>query len=177
MNDDRVMNFILHAGFTNNPSEKLKIIFVPCYLDRQDGILNVSYYDLLIGMDATVFPSYYEPWGYTPLESIAFGIPTITTDLAGFGLWAQNKHRGESVCSPFLECVSIVHRTDGNYHEVVSSIVNSLLELINKDKSEIEMIRNKCFELASHVEWEDFIEHYFVAYHAAFFNAAQRNGI
>ncbi|MFQ9022788.1 MAG: glycosyltransferase [Parabacteroides merdae] len=58
-------------------TDKLKIIFVPCYLDGRDGILNKPYYDLLIGMDATVYPSYYEPWGYTPLESIAFGIPTI----------------------------------------------------------------------------------------------------
>ena len=55
-------------------------------MDGKDGIFNMTYYDLLIGMDATVYPSYYEPWGYTPLESIAFGIPTVTTDLAGFGL-------------------------------------------------------------------------------------------
>ena len=48
-------------------------------------------------MDATVYPSYYEPWGYTPLESIAFGIPTITTDLAGFGLWAKKHVTGNNI--------------------------------------------------------------------------------
>ncbi|MDR0844256.1 MAG: glycogen/starch synthase, partial [Tannerella sp.] len=80
MEDDRIMNFISQAGFTNRASEKLNIIFIPCYLDGNDGIFNLPYYDLLTGMDATVFPSYYEPWGYTPMESIAFGIPTITTD-------------------------------------------------------------------------------------------------
>jgi len=170
MNDDRVMNFILHAGFTNNPSEKLKIIFVPCYFDGQDGILNVSYYDLLIGMDATVFPSYYEPWGYTPLESIAFGIPTITTDLAGFGLWAKSK----TLHNTIDEGVTVVHRTDSNYLEVVSSISETLLELIKKDKSEIDQIQRKCFDLASKAEWNEFIMYYFSAYHAAFINAAKR---
>ena len=80
MPEDKVLNYINHAGFTNAASEKLKIIFVPCYLDGKGGIFNKTYYDMLIGMDATVYPSYYEPWGYTPLESIAFGIPTITTN-------------------------------------------------------------------------------------------------
>jgi len=170
MNEDRIMNFISYAGFTNNPSEKLKIIFIPCYLDGRDGILNTSYYDLLIGMDATVFPSYYEPWGYTPLESIAFGIPTITTGLAGFGLWAKNRMHNYSI----NEGIMVVRRTDGNYLEVVSSISESLLELIKKNESEIAMIRQKCFTLASKAEWKEFITHYYSAYDIAFRNAAIR---
>ncbi|MDR3253012.1 MAG: glycosyl transferase [Tannerella sp.] len=91
MSHDRVMSRILSTGFTNTPKDNVRIVFVPCYLDSYDGIFNLSYYDLLIGLDATVFASYYEPWGYTPLESVAFGIPTITTDLAGFGIWAQSQ--------------------------------------------------------------------------------------
>ena len=170
INEDRVMNFISYAGFTNYPSEKLKIIFIPCYLDGKDGILNHTYYDLLIGMDATVFPSYYEPWGYTPLESIAFGIPTITTDLAGFGLWAQSMIPDNSI----HEGVAIVHRTDDNYLEVVSTIARTLLDLIKKEKTEIETIKEKCFNLASKFEWKEFITHYHTAYDIAFANAAKR---
>jgi glycosyltransferase involved in cell wall biosynthesis len=166
MNEDRIMNFILYAGFSNLSSEKLKIIFIPCYFDGRDGILNVSYYDLLIGMDATVFPSYYEPWGYTPLESIAFGIPTITTDLAGFGLWAQNKMQDNAID----EGVKVVRRTDDNYLEVVSTISETLLELINKDKPDVEIIRDKCFDLASQAEWKEFIMHYYAAYDVALHN-------
>ncbi|WP_302314877.1 glycosyltransferase, partial [uncultured Muribaculum sp.] len=74
-------------GFANAKADNVKVIYVPCYLNGSDGIFDKTYYDLLIGMDATVFPSYYEPWGYTPLESIAFGVPTITTTLSGFGQW------------------------------------------------------------------------------------------
>jgi len=172
MNEDKVMNFILQAGFTNNPSEKLKIIFIPCYLDGKDRILNRSYYDLLIGMDATVFPSYYEPWGYTPLESIAFGIPTVTTDLAGFGLWAKNRIQDNSI----NEGVAVVHRSDDNYFEVVHHISDILLELIKKETPEIETIKKKCFELASKAEWKEFMAHYHTAYKVAFANAAKRTG-
>jgi glycosyltransferase involved in cell wall biosynthesis len=172
MNDDRVMNFILQAGFTNHPSEKLKIIFVPCYLDGQDGIFNQSYYDLLIGMDATVFPSCYEPWGYTPLESIAFGIPTITTDLAGFGLWAKHVLLVKSID----EVVAVVHRTDDNYFATVHQIAEALLSLTRKSHVESRQIQNKCLELASQAEWRRFIIHYYKAFDVAFANAARRIG-
>ena len=170
MNEDKVMNYILHAGFTNNPSEKLKIIFLPCYLDGQDGILNQSYYNVLIGMDATVFPSFYEPWGYTPLESIAFGIPTITTDLAGFGLWAKNRMKNNSID----EGVAVVHRTDDNYIEVVQHISGILIDMIKKEKPAIENIKKKCLALASKAEWKEFIAYYYTAYAIAFTNAAKR---
>lgn len=130
MEQDKVLNYISHAGFTNSATDKLKIIFVPCYLDGRDGILNKPYYDLLIGMDATVYPSYYEPWGYTPLESIAFGIPTITTDLAGFGLWAKKHVTGNNIS----EGVAVVNRDDFNYFEVADAITSSILALAGKDK-------------------------------------------
>jgi len=170
MNEDRVMNYILQTGFTNNPSEQLKIFFIPCYLDGHDGILNSTYYDFLIGMDATVFPSYYEPWGYTPLESIAFGIPTITTDLAGFGLWAKSNVSEHSID----EGVVVVHRTDDNYWDVVQHITRILQKLIKKKTSATEDIQKKCFYLASKAEWKEFITHYRAAYDVAFANSAKR---
>ena len=74
-----------------DPASKVHVIFVPSYLDDRDGIFDKSYYELLVGMDLTLFPSYYEPWGYTPLESIAFSVPTVTTTLAGFGLWIDRR--------------------------------------------------------------------------------------
>ena len=97
MEHDKIISHIRQAGFTNNSSDKIKIIFKnPVIFSGSDGIFNTPYYDLLIGMDATVYPSYYEPWGYTPMEGIAFGIPTITTNLAGFGLWAKHFVSGNS---------------------------------------------------------------------------------
>ena len=105
----------------NSADSKVKVLFVPVYLDGHDQIFNLNYYDFLIGFDLSVFPSYYEPWGYTPLESIAFGIPTVTTTLAGFGRWIKEnftQHQG----------VTVVERTDTNDTEVVNAIAEALLE-------------------------------------------------
>jgi len=168
MNDDKVMNFILSSGFTNSPSEKLKIVFIPCYLDGRDGIFNKMYYDLLTGMDATVFPSYYEPWGYTPLESITFGIPTITTDLAGFGLWVKNLVSGNDI----REGVAVIQRTDYNYFDVIQGISEQLFHIMEADENDI---RQKCFQLATSVEWKKIIAHYYTAFDIALQNAKKRN--
>ena len=171
MEQDKVLNYISHSGFTNSAADKLKIIFVPCYLDGRDGIFNKPYYDLLIGMDATVYPSYYEPWGYTPLESIAFGIPTITTDLAGFGLWAKKHVTGNNIS----EGVAVVNRDDFNYFEVADAITSSILALAGKDKKEMAEIRKRSFCLAAKAEWSKFIVYYEEAFRIALEHASKRN--
>lgn len=169
MQDDRVINFILSAGFTNTAAENLRIIFIPCYLDGHDQILNRSYYELLPGMDATVFASYYEPWGYTPQESIAFGVPTITTDLAGFGMWAETVVSGKQI----KEGVSVIKRTDDNYFDVVNQIADTLSELMNTDN--VETVRTNCVQIARKTEWDKFITYYYTAFDKAFSNAEKRN--
>jgi len=166
MQDDRVANFILSSGFTNAESDKVRIIFVPCYLDGHDGIFNCTYYDLLPGIDATVFASYYEPWGYTPLESLAFGVPTITTDLAGFGMWAKTLVSGKDPG----EGVTVVHRTDDNYFDVTHKTSEAIISLMNTKDD----MRQRCQNLASKAEWKQFIAHCYAAFDIAFFNANKR---
>ena len=169
MDNDRVSNFILQTGF--NANERLKIIFVPCYLDGRDGLFNTPYYDLLIGMDATLYPSYYEPWGYTPLESVAFGIPTITTDLAGFGRWAQTVVSGCDI----TEGVTVIHRTDDNYAAVVDGAAEALRILIRHTDAERRAIAVRCQALAAQAEWERFITYYYTAFDHALSAAQQRS--
>ena len=172
MQNDRVINYIGNAGFRNSQSSKMKIIFIPCYLDGKDGIFNKSYYDILIGMDATVYPSYYEPWGYTPLESVAFGIPTITTNLAGFGLWAlKTGVSGKDI----HEGVSVIERTDFNYFDVAEAIKEQIIDLSNTDEKGRLAIRNHCFALAQKAEWSRFISYYQEAFSIALTKAAERN--
>ena len=111
MSHDNILDQLKYLNMSNAKDSKVKVIFVPCYLDGKDGIMNLSYYDTIIGNDLSVYPSYYEPWGYTPLESIAFKVPTITTDLAGFGMWV-NSEVGHP--SELKDGVKVVHRTDYN---------------------------------------------------------------
>jgi glycosyltransferase involved in cell wall biosynthesis len=172
MENDKALNYISMKGFTNKSTEKVKIIFIPCYLDGKDGILNKPYYDLLIGMDVTIYPSYYEPWGYTPLESIAFGIPTITTNLAGFGLWARKEGVGDDI----TQGVQVINRTDANYFEVVEKIRQAVLTLCGENKTGLKAIRNRCSKLATQAEWSKFISFYQQAFDAALKNKTKRNG-
>jgi glycosyltransferase involved in cell wall biosynthesis len=166
MEDDRILNFIMQKGFTNTSDSKLKIIFVPCYLTGEDGVFQKTYYDLLIGMDATVYPSYYEPWGYTPLESIAFGIPTITTSLSGFGRWVMKEGLGNDI----LQGVRVIERTDANYFDVANEIADAVLKLCAEKKDGLAETRCKCYGLASKAEWHNFIRHYQEAFDFALKN-------
>ncbi|MDR0873761.1 MAG: glycogen/starch synthase [Prevotellaceae bacterium] len=142
---------------------KVKVIFVPSYLDEKDGIFNKSYYDLLIGFDITVFPSYYEPWGYTPLESAAFGIPTITTDLSGFGQWVLEESKDKSISNG----VAVVHRTDDNYLEVAEQISQELFDFSGKTARDLKLTQKMAFKISQKALWKHFIEYYYKAYHTA----------
>ncbi len=169
--EDSILKRIQGIGFSNDKNNNITVIYVPCYLNGNDGIFNATYYDLLIGMDATVFPSYYEPWGYTPLESIAFGVPTITTTLSGFGQWILS-----AFDNSFSECgVNVISRKDGNYCEVVENIARSLRYLINSDENTMKEVNRASINTAKQADWSNFIDYYTKAYEIALNNAIKRN--
>lgn len=169
--NDNVLSTLGYLGMHNTQIERVKVIFVPSYLDGHDGIFNMTYYDLLIGMDMSVFPSYYEPWGYTPLESVAFSVPTITTNLSGFGQWVLSKRQQQS--SLFSgsalpeDGVAVVRRTDSNWNELVSDIAQTILAYINASPAQQEQIRHRAAEIAQQADWKHFFKYYHNAYHCA----------
>ena len=167
---DPIYNRINALGFHNEPEDKVTLIDVPCYLNGNDGIFNMTYYDLLAGLDAAVFPSYYEPWGYTPLESAAFGVPTITTDLAGFGQWVLDRFGDDSD----RYGVKVLHRTDGNYDETVRAIAMSMMNLYVMSDKVNRAIRNANRTTSKAASWENFIQYYDKAYNHALSLAEER---
>lgn len=171
MSHDQVLDMLKYLNMSNGADTKVKVVFVPCYLDGKDGILKELYYDLLIGMDLSVYPSYYEPWGYTPLESIAFKVPTITTDLAGFGLWVNSLKGGSSTLK---DGVKVIHRTDYNYPEVADVIKDTISEFSTLTDTEINKIRKNAANIAEKALWKHFIQYYYEAYDVALRNAAKR---
>jgi glycosyltransferase involved in cell wall biosynthesis len=151
-------------GMHNHPLDPVKLIFVPCYLDGQDGIFNMYYYDLLIGMDLCVYPSYYEPWGYTPLESVAFHVPCITTDLAGFGLWTRTlKDDNEHISGG----VHVVHRTDNNFDIAANDIRDAIILFTQMDHTAVAQTRKQAAGIAERALWKHFIKYYEQAYDIA----------
>ena len=173
MSHDQVLDMLKYLGMSNSPESKVKVIFVPCYLDGKDGIFNISYYDLILGNDLSVYSSYYEPWGYTPLESVAFHVPTITTDLAGFGLWANSLKRGEEY-SCLEDGVKVVHRSDYNYSEVADVIKDTIAKFSSMNQKQIDAIRKNAAKVAEKALWKHFIKYYYEAYDIALKNAYQR---
>lgn len=171
MEHDNLLGMLNRLDMQNSATDKVKVIFVPCYLDGKDGIFDKDYYDILLGEDLSVYASYYEPWGYTPLESVAFKVPTITTDLAGFGLWVNSLENQHGI----NDGVEVLHRSDSNYWEVVENIKETILFFNKKESDEIKMMRNSAAAVAEQALWKHFISYYYKAYDIALNNAQKRN--
>jgi len=166
--EKEVIAFVMIPYLDRAPSRKGRVsaIFVPYYLDGHDPLFGKTYYDLLIGMDVTVFPSYYEPWGYTPLESCAFHVPTITTSLAGFGVWAAQQKDQYGVI--------VIDRNDSNFDEVASHIAEDLLRFDRLTKEEKARARKEAAAVAKKADWKHFFKYYKKAYEIALKNRDNR---
>ncbi len=171
MSHDSVLSMMKYYDMHNSKDDQVKVVFLPCYLDGKDGILNMTYYDIVLGNDLCVYPSYYEPWGYTPLEAIAFKVPCITTDLAGFGLWANKEfgHNGE-----IEDGVKVIHRTDYNYSEVADAIKDTVAKFSSMTQKQVDACRKAADALSKKALWSEFIKYYHEAYDIALRKAQER---
>lgn len=169
--DDTIINRIRQLGFPSQATDsKVHVVYVPCYLTGEDGIFDMTYYDMLAGLDLTAFPSYYEPWGYTPLESVAFGVPTVTTSLSGFGQWvlASGKNGFDK------SGVVVIPRNDSNYHDVVESLADAMLSMSKASPETLASDSAIARETADKAEWNNFITYYVEAFRMALAVADKR---
>ena len=171
MGHDNVLNMMKFYDMHNRHEDNVKVIFLPDYLDGRDGIMNLTYYDVVLGNDLCIYPSYYEPWGYTPLEAVAFKVPCITTDLAGFGLWANKEfgHEGQ-----LQDGVRVIHRTDYNYSEVADAIKDTVADFSAMSQKQVDACRKKADALSKKALWSEFIQYYHEAYDIALRKAEAR---
>lgn len=169
--NDPVLNFLHSHGMKNDIHSRVKVIFVPCYLDGSDGIFQMPYYDLLIGDDLAAYPSYYEPWGYTPLEAVAFHVPCITTSLSGFGVWASSSVGHDSKLEDGVE---VIARNDYNFQEVAEKVSATIARYSALDKKAIDKVRQSAAKLAEKALWKNFITYYYDAYDFALRKAKER---
>lgn len=174
MSHDQVLGMLKYLDMQNRKEDRVKLIFLPCYLTGDDGIVNLSYYDVVLGNDLCIYPSYYEPWGYTPLEAIAFHVPCITTDLSGFGLWVNKElgHPGE-----IGDGVKVIHRTDYNYSEVADNIKDTVAAFSAFSPEEAKKSRMSAERLSRKALWSNFIKYYEKAYDIALKKAEGRKDV
>ncbi len=171
MSHDNVLEMLKYYDMHNYKDDHVKLIFLPCYLTGDDGIINMTYYDVVLGNDLCIYPSYYEPWGYTPLEAIAFKVPCITTDLSGFGMWANGVKGGNSEIE---DGAKVIHRTDYNYSEVADIIKDTVAKYSNMSAADVKKARQNADKLSKKALWSEFIKYYYEAYDFALRRAEGR---
>ena len=158
---DTVTGRLREVGLTNALGDKVKVYFIPSYLNGDDGVFNMPYYDLLCGLDLALFPSYYEPWGYTPLEALAFRVPTLTTTLAGFGMWVRSHYKGKH------PGITVLDRDDNNYSQVVDGVMARIREIAELDLDQRNAYRENARKVAQIALWANQIVYYQKAYSLA----------
>jgi glycogen(starch) synthase len=162
--DDDITKIIKAVNLLNKPQDKVKVIYYPIYLKSADGFLNLDYEDAIVGCHAGFFLSFYEPWGYTALESAANGVITVTTDLTGFADYVS-KITNLNLENQGLYIVSRKGRRDADVVEDVSNIMLKIAKLSRADRvqNRIEIRR-----IASYCSWDNLIKNYLDLYNVAF---------
>ena len=162
--EDQIVQTIQRMGLWNTTADAVKVVLIPCYLDGADGVINMEYYDLLTANDLCIYPSYYEPWGYTPLEACAFKTPCVTTDLSGFGRWVDERlgHSGG-----LEDGVVVMHRDDDNYYDVAGKIADTIDKMMTASPAAVKKYRAAAEKIAEGAQWKYFYLHYMEAYRKA----------
>lgn len=169
---DNIYCRINSLGFRNSNADKLTVIYVPSYLNGDDGVIGLNYYDVLVGLDLTIFPSYYEPWGYTPLESIAFGVPTVTSNLSGLGQWIIGNFGDD-----YKKCgTKVIERTDSNYGEATATVAEAIEQIYGSTPNVRAKLSKASQVTAKMATWDKFITYYETSYELALKLANQRDG-
>ncbi len=156
-------------GLLNRPEDRVKVVVEPVYLDGSDGFIDLGYYDAMAGCDLGVFPSYYEPWGYTPLESAAVGVPAITTDLSGFGMYMKDKmplqQSPSSLSTP--RGITILDRFQKSAAECTAQLVHELHAHLFYDHAQQIESRLDAKRAVLVADWKVLIDNYIAAHNRA----------
>jgi glycogen synthase len=157
--NDPLINEFIKFGLDNKKEDRVKIINYPVYLTGVDGLLDLEYYKAIVGCHLGVFPSYYEPWGYTPLESAAHGVPAITTDLAGFGRFMKDKTKNKGIY--------VLERMGKKDDAVIKKFADVLYNYTKFDRNERVKQKIAAKELSNLADWKSLIDNYIKAHNLA----------
>ncbi|HZX44820.1 MAG TPA: glycosyltransferase [Candidatus Nanoarchaeia archaeon] len=160
--NDIILKELINYGLDNREDDPVKVIYYPTYLDVNDGLVNLSYYDAMAGCHLGVFPSYYEPWGYTPLEASALGVPSVTSDLAGFGRFIEGKLKNN-----LNDGIFVLKRFNRKQEDIERDFTELLYKFIMRDKHSRAANKLNAKELSGLADWKLLIENYIKAHNLA----------
>jgi len=161
---DPIINACRRLGLNNHAENRVKVIFVPAMLNGHDGFLNMPYEDVIAACDMGFFPSWYEPWGYTPQECAAWSVPTLTTDLSGFGMWVREFAQKEDQNKTG---VLVMPRRGFNDKQSVISLHQNIVDAATCPEDTLAQWRKKARTLTEHTSWSYFFSHYLQAFEKA----------
>ena len=158
---DAIIKAFREGGLLNRPEDRVKVVFYPTYLTGADNLLDLDYNEAIMGTHLGVFPSYYEPWGYTPLETAALGVAAVTTDLSGFGKYLSSEPPRKD---PGIFVLKMFNKTEKENRESVYSVLHEYTHYTREEriKNKIEARR-----LAALADWSKLIGNYFAAHRMA----------
>ncbi|MCC5919589.1 MAG: glycosyltransferase [Cyclobacteriaceae bacterium] len=157
--DDPVLNFLRNAGLFNKKEDKVKIVYHPDFISSTNPLFGMDYGDFVRACHLGVFPSYYEPWGYTPIECLARGVAAITSDLSGFGAYMKNTQLGDEDHGIYL-----IKRDNHSFDEAANELCDKMYHFINRSSRHRIDMRNKSEDLSEEFDWKNL----YIAYHQAY---------
>jgi glycogen(starch) synthase len=159
---DEILNFLRTANLVNNRHDKVKIVYHPDFVSTANPLFKMDYNQFVRGCHLGLFPSMYEPWGYTPLECLASGVPSVTSNLAGFGDYVvKNVPEHED------KGMYIIDRRDGNFHRAAEELANIMFEFVQMSRRDRIALRYHCEDSSLHFDWSNLGKYYDEAYNMA----------
>lgn len=160
--DDDIVSFLNAAKLLNSPKDPVKIVYHPDFITPSNPLFGMEYHQFVRGCHLGVFPSYYEPWGYTPLECMASGVPSITSDLSGFGDYLL-RHLPEHE----QYGLHVIERGKRTFEWSANELMEVMYKFLNQSRRERIMQRNNVENNSSIFDWSNLIKHYMEAYQLA----------
>lgn len=159
---DEILHFLAAKNLQNAPDDPVKIVYHPDFITSSNPLFGMEYYQFVRGCHLGVFPSYYEPWGYTPLECMASGLPSITSDLSGFGDYVLRQIPNHDDIG-----LHVVERGKRTFDWSANQLTGMMYQFIKQPRRARIMQRNNVENNSGIFDWENLIRHYTEAYQLA----------
>jgi len=157
--DDPILMFLRSSNLVNNPDDKVKIVYHPDFIVPANPLWGIEYDQFTRGCNLGVFPSYYEPWGYTPLESIARGVPAVTSNLSGFGDFVL-----KNIQNPREKGIVVIDKVKKTFHESAQELAEEMLYFVKQNIRDRVDLRNKAERASVSFDWNILVKNYYKAY-------------
>lgn len=159
---DEILNFLRMANLVNNRHDKVKVVYHPDFISTSNPLFKMDYTQFVRGCHLGIFPSMYEPWGYTPLECLASGLPSITSNLAGFGDYVSRNVLDHEKVGMY-----IIDRKTRDFNRAADAMASIMMQVVELSRRERIALRYRCEEASLHFDWSNLGKYYNQAYNTA----------